>query len=88
MVHEAIPRGIGGKGAAIEFFLRDTGVAGLRTIYFGDDLTDEDAFRALVSHHGIGVLVGVERQSFAQYRVDSPGDVAELLEDLLSRIDA
>lgn len=88
MVHEAIPRGIGGKGAAIEFFLRDTGIEGSRTIYFGDDLTDEDAFRALVSHNGIGVLVGVERQSFAQYRVDSPGDVAELLEDLLSRIDA
>jgi trehalose 6-phosphate phosphatase len=86
MVHEAIPRGIGGKGAAIEFFLRDTGAPGSRTIYFGDDLTDEDAFRALLSHGGIGVLVGAERQSFAQYRVDGPTEVADVLEDLVAAL--
>ena len=58
MIHEAIPRGIGGKGAALEFFMRDAGVTGPSTTYFGDDITDEDAFRALGSHRGIGVLVG------------------------------
>ena len=88
MIHEAIPRGIGGKGEALEFFMRDASVAGPHTIYFGDDLTDEDAFRALVPHRGIGVLVGAERQSFAQYRVDSPADVADVLEELISRIRA
>lgn len=86
MIHEALPRGIGGKGEAIEFFLRETAVAGSRTIYCGDDLTDEDAFRALLSRGGTGVLVGPERRSFAQYRVDGPNEVAELLEDLLSKI--
>ena len=88
MIHEAIPRGIGGKGAAVEFFIRDTGAAGPNTIYFGDDLTDEDAFRALLPHDGIGVLVGAERPTFAQYRVEGPAAVADVLEDLVLKIGA
>jgi trehalose 6-phosphate phosphatase len=83
MIHEAIARGIGGKGAALEFFMRDAGVPGPHTTYFGDDVTDEDAFRALAAHGGIGVLVGAQRRSFAQYRVDGPTDVADLLEQLV-----
>ena len=86
MIHEAIPRGIGGKGAAFEFFMRDAGVAGPNTTYFGDDITDEDAFRALSSHRGIGVLVGPQRPSFAQYCLAGPADVAELLEDLMTQV--
>ncbi len=86
MVHEAVPRGIGGKGEAIEFFIRDTGASGPDTIYFGDDVTDEDAFRALVRHQGFGVLVGAERPSFAQCRVDGPEQVAGVLEELVSGI--
>ncbi len=82
MIHEAVPRGIGGKGEALEFFIRDSGVPGPRTTYFGDDITDEDAFRELAAHHGIGVLVGAARASFARYRVEAPANVAELLEQL------
>jgi len=85
MIHEAIPRGIGGKGEAIEFFIRETGAAGQHTTYFGDDVTDEDAFRALMRHRGIGVLVGSERRSFAQYRVDGTEQVADVLEEIVSR---
>ena len=72
MVHEAIPRGIGGKGAAIEFFMRDTGIDASNTIYIGDDTTDEDAFRMLAPRGGITVMVGVARASFAECRVDTP----------------
>jgi hypothetical protein len=72
MVHEAMPRGIGGKGDAIGTFMRDAGVAAAQAVYFGDDATDENAFRALVPQGGIGVLVGTERESFAQYRVEGP----------------
>ena len=86
MIHEAIPHGIGGKGAAFEFFMQDAGVTGPNTTYFGDDITDEDAFRALSSHRGIGVLVGPQRPSFAQYCLDGPADVAELLEDLMTQV--
>jgi alpha,alpha-trehalase len=86
MVHEALPRGIGGKGEAIEFFIRETRATGQHTTYFGDDLTDEDAFHALIRHQGIGVLVGAERRSFAQYRVDGPEQVADILEEIVSKI--
>ena len=86
MVHEAIPRGLGGKDGAVEFFMRDAGVAGSLTTYFGDDITDEDAFRALAEHRGHGVLVGPERRSFAQYRVESPSEVADILDDLASKM--
>ena len=86
MIHEAIPRGFGGKGEAVEFFIRDTSIEGARTAYFGDDTTDEDAFRALVAHRGTGVLVGNSRPSFAQFCVGGPSEVADVLEDLLSAI--
>jgi trehalose-phosphatase len=86
MIHEAIPRGIGGKGEALEFFIGETGAAGQRTTYFGDDVTDEDAFRALIRHQGIGVLVGPERRSFAQYRVDGPEQAADVLEEIVSKV--
>lgn len=86
MVHEAMPRGIGGKGDAIGTFMRDAGVAAAQAVYFGDDATDENAFRALVPQGGIGVLVGTERESFAQYRVEGPTQVADVLEDLAAAL--
>jgi trehalose-phosphatase len=86
MIDEALPGGIGGKGEAVEFFMREAGVAGPQTIYFGDDTTDENAFRTLAAHGGIGVLVGAARESFAQYRIDGPVDVADILEDLVARV--
>jgi trehalose-phosphatase len=86
MIHEAIPRGIGSKGDAIECLLRDAGVPGSNATYFGDDITDEDAFRTVRSHGGIGILVGPPRPSFAQYRVDGPIDVASVLEDLITQV--
>jgi trehalose 6-phosphate phosphatase len=46
------------------------------TMFLGDDVTDEDGFRAI--ERGIGVLVG-RRPSAATHRVDSPDDVEELL---------
>jgi hypothetical protein len=32
------------------------------------------------------VLVGAERRSFAQYRVDGPEQVADILEEIVSKI--
>jgi len=88
LIHEAIPRGIGGKNNAIEFFLRDTGIDGARAAYFGDDLTDEDAFRALAAHRGTGVLVGAARDTLAQYYLETPSAVADILEELVAILDA
>ena len=59
---------------------------GTLPIYFGDDLTDEDGFEAVHELNGITVFVGPARQpTKAQYRVDSPAEVAETLE-LLARL--
>ncbi len=50
-------------------------------VYFGDDVTDEDAFIA-IDERGIGILVGPERASAAHYRVDGPARVAAELDAL------
>ena len=45
-------------------------------VFFGDDVTDEDAFRAV--REGLTVVVG-SRPSLARLRLDSPADVAAVL---------
>lgn len=50
--------------------------------FVGDDLTDEDAFRAIAGR-GIGILVAEEpRETAAKYRVRDPGEVVEVLRRL------
>jgi len=53
-------------------------------ICIGDDITDEDAFRAL-GEKGISILVAKRRRrTFAQYRLSSPRKVAGFLEWVLT----
>ena len=47
------------------------------TVFVGDDVTDEDAFKAI--DNGIGVLVG-SRDTHASHRVADPNDVCSLLD--------
>ncbi len=50
------------------------------TVFFGDDLTDEDGFAAVHELNGISVFVGAAGQpTGALYRLDSPQEVAETL---------
>lgn len=52
-------------------------------IYAGDDLTDEDAFRALRGR-GITIAVGASNPlTLAQYRVRSTGEIDRLLKEIL-----
>ena len=54
-------------------------------IYIGDDLTDEDGFRA-VRQHGIGIVVGpLNRPTAARYRLDDPAGVHAFLRRLTAR---
>jgi trehalose 6-phosphate phosphatase len=62
------------KGEAVEAFLREAPFAGKRPIFIGDDLTDEDGFRAARRAGGFGVIVGPRRPTEAQYAL---ADVAE-----------
>ena len=63
------------KGVALDTIRHQVGASAV--IFFGDDTTDEDAFRTL-SGPDIGVKVG-EAKSAAQYRVASPDTVAQIL---------
>ncbi|HKV54682.1 MAG TPA: trehalose-phosphatase [Candidatus Binataceae bacterium] len=79
MVIEAIPR-FATKAAAVRM-LRERAGPTFAPVYFGDDLTDEDAF-AEIGQAGISVLVGEPRASAARYRVDGPADVVRALESI------
>ncbi len=53
-------------------------------IYFGDDVTDEDAFKA-IADSGIGILVAEEDQeTAARYVLRNPDEVTVLLEELVT----
>ncbi len=76
---EARPRGLD-KGRAVRWVLRR--LAPARVIYVGDDVTDEDGFRA-ASGHGFGVLAAPEgRRSAARWRLAGPGEVRTFLSAL------
>lgn len=64
------------KGTALEAFMREPPFAGAVPVMLGDDLTDEDGFRAASALGGFGVLVGAPRQTAARYRLP---DVAAVL---------
>ncbi|MFJ3959284.1 trehalose-phosphatase [Arthrobacter sp. NPDC090010] len=74
------------KGETLEF-LR-TVLGPVSVLYAGDDVTDETAFARLITdpdleHPDLGVKVG-EGFTAARFRVDSPEDVATLLEHLFT----
>jgi trehalose-phosphatase len=72
------------KGKALLWLLDALGLdhSGTLPFYIGDDLTDEDAFRA-VQGRGIGILVAAEpRETAAEYRLHDTEEVRELLEKL------
>lgn len=80
------------KGRAVSWLLRALGLdrPEVAPVYVGDDVTDEDAFRALrrqgVSGRpgGLGVLVAEEpRETAARYRLRDPEEVRRFLERFL-----
>lgn len=68
------------KGQAVDILREQENATAV--VFFGDDVTDEKAFRRLRGDD-IGVKVG-PGESLAQYRVDSPEDVATALDHLLA----
>jgi trehalose 6-phosphate phosphatase len=69
------------KGEAVDVIRRQSDATA--AVFFGDDVTDEKAFRRMVGSD-VGVKVG-PGETLAAYRVDSPEDVAESLRLLLER---
>jgi trehalose 6-phosphate phosphatase len=87
MVYEVQPNLDWNKGRAVRFLLDTLGLTGPDTvpIYLGDDVTDEDAFRAL-SGRGVSVFVGdpaaLGRPTEADFVLACVDEVAELLDTL------
>lgn len=68
------------KGTALTALMAETPFKGGVPVMFGDDLTDEHAFRAAEALGGFGVLVGPMRETAARYRLDGVPQVLDWLE--------
>jgi trehalose-phosphatase len=74
------------KGSALLAIIEALGVSPEHTLFIGDDVTDEDAFRAL-GERGTTILVAEEpRDSAARYRLHDTGEVTRLLAGLYNRL--
>jgi trehalose 6-phosphate phosphatase len=74
---EIVPRCMSGKGSAVEQFLSTPPLRRALPIYFGDDLSDESAFKAVGK--GISIRVGARRTTHARYSIRNPATVARVL---------
>ena len=84
-VVEYLPNISGHKGDATRWIVSDVETKLQRpawVAYLGDDITDEDAFRAITG--GIGVLVGL-RPTSATHKLDGISDVDRFLRWLAAR---
>ena len=66
------------KGTALHELMTHQPFVGRRPIFHGDDVTDEDVFKALPSYGGIGISVG-RHIAGAAYCVESPRDIRRWL---------
>ena len=76
------------KGRALEWLMRRLGLSSTDhvVVYIGDDVTDEDAFRAL-ERDGVGIVVSaVPVCTRAAYRLEDPAAVRRFLECVAGRL--
>lgn len=70
------------KGEALAAFMAEPPFRGFRPVFVGDDLTDEDGFRAARDLGGFGVLVGPCRPTAAAHRLEDVAAALSWLEAL------
>ena len=85
-VVELQPRVDWDKGKVVLWLLESLGLACEHMLYIGDDVTDEDALRA-VADCGIGIVVWDRpRATAAAYYLTSPAEVEQFLRQLLQHL--
>ncbi|MBS7553877.1 trehalose-phosphatase [Ancylobacter dichloromethanicus] len=70
------------KGTAVEQLMNSALFTGRRPVFLGDDVTDEDGFRAVRAAGGLALAVGSRPTDQADFRLASPGEVRRWLTDL------
>lgn len=68
------------KGSAVTAFMAEAPFHGATPVMLGDDVTDEDGFKAARALGGFGVLVGPDRETAAGYRLDGVDAVLDWLD--------
>jgi trehalose-phosphatase len=87
MVTEVIPSNASGKGFAINHLLAQLKDKNLMPVYFGNDRSAEEAFFAVRRAAGATILVGEERDTHAEYRVEGPEGAIEALSLLAATLE-
>ena len=77
-VAELRPRGVH-KGMAVAAFMEEAPFAGRTPVFVGDDVTDEDGFRAVNEMGGVSVLAGPPRATGARHRLPDVASVVAWL---------
>ena len=72
----------GNKGGAVRTIMANSGFANSVPVFIGDDVTDEDGFKAAIDLGGSGILVGERKGSVAKSRLAGPAAVLELLNSI------
>lgn len=67
------------KGGAVRAFMGIAPFAGARPVFIGDDITDDDGFRAASEQGGFGILVGERKSPDARYHLPRVADLHEWL---------
>jgi trehalose 6-phosphate phosphatase len=85
MMFEIKPRGFT-KDSAIKAFMQEPPFSGRKPVFVGDDLTDQDAFKAVENLGGISIAVG--DRVHAQYRVENTAAVRAWLREIAALHDS
>ena len=68
--------------------MRSAPYAGRLPVFLGDDVTDEDGFRAVNALGGISIRVGDWQATAARYRLDDVAGVRSWLRRIVKHINA
>ncbi|HEX7711024.1 MAG TPA: trehalose-phosphatase [Sphingomonadaceae bacterium] len=77
-VVELVNRGVD-KASAVRAFMAEEPFAGALPVFIGDDVTDEDGFRAARELGGFGIVVGARDGTLARHCLECPAKVHEWL---------